>query len=183
MYEILNVLVRLMAPVLSFTAEEIWQYMPGEHPSPTVHSELFVEVKDQYIDPELSSAWETIIAVRKEVARALEIARKEKKIGHSLDAAVTLLLPSDLYSVLEPYQDQLRSIFIVSSVELVRQGVLEGAVPSEAIPGLGIGVNPSEAPKCERCWVHDSSVGSRADHPTICNRCFGALTEMESIDH
>ena len=183
MYEILNVLVRLMAPVLSFTAEEIWQYMPGEHPSPTVHSELFVEVKDQYLDPELSSAWETIIAVRKEVARALEIARKEKKIGHSLDAAVTLLLPSDLYSVLEPYQDQLRSIFIVSSVELVRQGVLEGAVPSEAIPGLGIGVKPSEAPKCERCWVHDSSVGSRADHPTICNRCFGALTEMESIDH
>ena len=183
MYEILEVLVRLMAPVLSFTAEEIWQHMPGNHHSPSVHSELFVPVKKEFLDGELSQKWETIIAVRKETARALEQARKEKKIGHSLDAAVTLSLTSDLYPLLESYQDQLRSIFIVSSVKLLNEDPLEGALDSESIPGLKIDVKPSEAPKCERCWVHDPSVGVHGQYPTICDRCLGALVEMELIDH
>jgi len=181
MREILEVLVRLMAPILSFTAEEIWQYMEGTDRSPSVHSELFMPVKDEFMDPELSKRWETIIAVRKETSRVLELARKEKKIGHSLDASVTMALPSELFQELEPYKDQLRSIFIVSSVNLLEGNELEDALESETIPGLKIRVIPSDAPKCERCWVHDTSVGVDTGHPTICDRCLGALAEMELI--
>jgi isoleucyl-tRNA synthetase len=182
MHEILEVIVRLMAPVLSFTAEEIWQYMHGDDGTRSVHSECFVQVKDEFLDPGLAKKWETIIAVRKEAARTLELARKEKKIGHSLDASVTLTLPSNLLRELEPYKDQLRSIFIVSSVDLREEGESTNGIESETIPGLKIGVSPSDAPKCERCWVHDPSVGENVQYPTICDRCLGALAEMELID-
>jgi len=171
-----------MAPVLSFTAEEIWQHMPGDDRSRSVHSECFARVKDEFLDPELAKKWETIIAVRKETAKALELARKEKKIGHSLDASVTLSVPSGLFRELEPYRDQLRSIFIVSSVDLLEEAEPANGIESETVPGLKIGVSPSGAPKCERCWVHDPSVGEDTQHPTICDRCLGALAEMELID-
>jgi isoleucyl-tRNA synthetase len=183
MHEILEVLVRLMAPILSFTAEEIWQYMNGSDRPASVHSELFIPVKDEFLDPQLSKRWETIVAVRRETARVLELARKEKKIGHSLDASVTLALPAPLFSELEPYKDQLRSIFIVSSVDLVKKNDLETGIESETIPGLKIRVSPSDALKCERCWVHDPSVGTDMQHPALCDRCRGALAEMEFIAH
>ena len=182
MHEILEVIVRLMAPVLSFTAEEIWQHMPGDDRSRSVHSECFARAKDEFLDPELAKKWETIIAVRKETAKALELARKEKKIGHSLDASVTLSVPSGLFRELEPYRDQLRSIFIVSSVDLLEEAESANGIESETVPGLKIGVSPSGAPKCERCWVHDPSVGEDTQHPTICDRCLGALAEMELVD-
>ena len=182
MHEILEVIVRLMAPVLSFTAEEIWQHMPGDDRSRSVHSECFARAKDEFLDPELAKKWETIIAVRKETAKALELARKEKKIGHSLDASVTLSVPSGLFRELEPYRDQLRSIFIVSSVDLLEEAESANGIESETVPGLKIGVSSSGAPKCERCWVHDPSVGEDTQHPTICDRCLGALAEMELID-
>ncbi len=183
MHQILEVLVRLMAPILSFTAEEIWQYMNGSDRPASVHSELFIPVKDEFLDPQLSKRWETIVAVRRETARVLELARKEKKIGHSLDASVTLALPAPLFSELEPYKDQLRSIFIVSSVDLVKKNDLETGIESETIPGLKIRVSPSDALKCERCWVHDPSVGTDMQHPALCDRCRGALAEMEFIAH
>jgi isoleucyl-tRNA synthetase len=179
MHEILEVLVRLMAPVLSFTADEIWQYLNSDGRPPSVHADVFIPVKEAFKDPELEERWQVIIAVRKEVTKALEGARKEKKIGHALDSAVTLGLSPELMKGLQPYADQLRSLFIVSSVEMVPSDQLDDGIQSETLPGLKIKVIPSEAPKCERCWVHDSTVGHSPERPTICIRCARALDGME----
>ena len=111
--------------------------------------------------------------------RALEEARAAKQIGHSLDASVTLGLPVPVLDRLRPYEDQLRSIFIVSSVSIVPAHELDNAVESEEIKGLKVRVVPSEDPKCERCWVHDATVGNDNKHPTACGRCLEALREME----
>ena len=177
MHEILQVLVRLMAPILSFTADEIWQHTEGAEACPSVHTELFVPVKEQFKDPKLAARWENIVRVRKEVTRALEIARKEKRIGHSLDAAITIGLPDDLLEALKPYHDQLSSLFIVSSVHIVPAQELTEGFESDEIGGLRIYATPSEDPKCERCWVHDPSIGESPEHPTICRRCETALSE------
>ncbi|HDR16942.1 MAG TPA: isoleucine--tRNA ligase, partial [Desulfobacteraceae bacterium] len=179
MNEILETLTRLMAPILSFTADELWAFTAEEPQRPqSVHADMFVPVKEQFLDPELASRWETILSVRKEVSRALETARKEKRIGHSLDAEVTLGCPPDLLDELSGYREALRSIFIVSSVELKPADELEGGAETEAFPGLKLFIKPSGAAKCERCWVHDPSVGSDPDHPTICHRCLRAMEEQ-----
>ena len=175
---ILEVIVRLMAPILSFTADEIWQHMKGKERLPSIHAELFVPSNDTYRDPELSSRWEHIIAVRKEVTKALELARKDKKIGHSLDASVTLGLSTELMEKLAPYRDQLGAIFIVSSVDMKEVDKVENSLESENVPGLRIRVSRSPDPKCERCWVHDPTVGHDSNHPTVCKKCLLALTEM-----
>jgi isoleucyl-tRNA synthetase len=181
MNEILEVLVRLMAPILSFTADEIWQYMKGNDRPLSVHADMFVPVNDSYKDPQLASKWEEILAVRKEVTKALEIARKEKTIGHSLDASVTLGLSAGLMEKLTPYRDRLRAIFIVSSVELADTESVEGPGESETVPGLKVKIAPSRDAKCERCWVHDATVGDDDNHPGICERCLKSLAEMEVV--
>ncbi len=178
MDEILKVIVRIMAPVLSFTADEIWQHMDHENGSPSVHADLFMPVSEEYRDTELAGRWEEIFRIRGEVTKALEIARKDKLIGHSLDASVTLGLSPELETLLAPYKEQLRSIFIVSSVELTAAGEVEGGVKGEEVEGLIIKVAPSIDPKCERCWVHDPTVGEHEAFPTICTRCLEALREM-----
>ncbi|TET84434.1 MAG: isoleucine--tRNA ligase, partial [Desulfobacteraceae bacterium] len=178
MNEILESLVRLMAPVLSFTSDEIWQHMKGKGRSSSVHTELFVPVNTTYKDPELAGRWEDIIALRKEVTKALELARKEKKIGHPLDASVTVGLSPDLMEKIAPYREQLRSIFIVSSVDIKDMDQLDDGLENETLPGLRVKVSPSTDPKCERCWVHDPTVGNDTSRPTICKRCIQALAEM-----
>jgi isoleucyl-tRNA synthetase len=180
MNEILETLARLMAPILSFTAEELWSYMPENPERPeSVHADVFIPVKEEWIDPELAARWEGILSVRKEVSRVLETARKEKRIGHSLDAAVTLGCSPELLDQLSAYREALRSIFIVSSVALKPVDQLESGVETETFPGLKIFIESSSDPKCERCWVHDSTVGSNPDHPTICLRCLRALEEQD----
>jgi len=178
MNEILNVLVRLMAPILSFTADEIWSYMPEEDRPPSVHAGLFLPVKGEHKDAKLAERWEKIIKVRSEVTRALEIARKNKEIGHSLDAEIRLALPEDYIEELTPYQDQLKTIFIVSAVKLVSPDNLDGDYESEEIKNLKIKAVPSADQKCERCWVHDPTIGKHDQHKTICGRCVNALVEM-----
>jgi isoleucyl-tRNA synthetase len=182
MNEILNVLVRLMAPILSFTADEVWSYMPDEDRHLSVHADLFLPVREEYRDPDLAERWEKIIKVRGEVTRALEIARKNKEIGHSLDAAVQLALPEDYMDELTPYQDQLKTIFIVSSVQLVSPADLDGGYESEEINNLKVKAAPSSDQKCERCWVHDPTIGEHDQHKTICGRCINALDEMGMLD-
>ncbi len=175
--EILEVLVRLMAPILSFTSEEIWQYTKGEERIPSVHADLFIPVDETHRDPELAGRWERIIEIRGEVTKALELARKEKTIGHPLDASVILGVSPELTERLSAYRDQLRTIFIVSSVDLVEIKQLEDGLESDTVSGLKVKVFPSTDPKCERCWVHDATVGRDTNHPTICERCLKVLNE------
>lgn len=181
MNEILQVLVRLMAPILSFTADEVWQYMENAGKDASIHKDLFIPVKKEYKDPQLAARWEEIIKIRKEITKALEIARKEKVIGHSLNASVTIGVTPEIAALLDPYKDELHTICIVSAVHMIPAGELDGVPESEEIKGLKVKVALSDDVKCERCWVHDATVGHHDQHPSICKRCMDALTEMGAI--
>lgn len=181
--EILDVLVRLMAPILSFTAEEIWGYMKDENKLPSVHAELFIPVKENYRNPEVAADWDHVLDVRREVTKALEVARKEKTIGHPLDASIVLGVSSQWRKRLESHQEDLKYIFIVSSVTLKNLDEIEGIEESETLPGLKVLVRPSSDPKCERCWVHDPTVGRDEKHRTICKRCLESLEEMGQTEN
>lgn len=138
----------------------------------------FPAVNAAWMNPDLAQKWERILAVRAEVTKALEEARAKKLIGHSLDAAVTIYADQQLYDALYPYTDELRTVFIVSKAVLVQGDKPAGAFESAEINGLSILIESSDAVKCERCWIHDSSVGTSSKHPTICNRCDDALKQI-----
>ena len=173
----LDTLTRIMAPIMVFTAEEIWQNLE-DAPVPSVHLATLPEPEGRWEDPELAARWDKLLQIRAEVTRALEAARNRKRIGHPLDAALTLTAPADLMGFLEGYRDDLRSVFIVSQVRLSPEPPDAEAFRSETIPGLTVGVQPSEAPKCPRCWIHDPAVGSFPDDPQVCGRCREALREI-----
>ena len=174
---ILDALVRLMAPIMVFTADEIWDHMPHSDSRPaSVHLTQLPEVNEDFLDDELAARWESVLLLRGEVSKALELARGRKIIGHALDAAVTLSIPEEFSAAIKPNADELRTVFIVSRVEiLAEQGRLSDAYQSTRIPGLGIRIDPAPGEKCERCWIHDPSVGSDPLHKTICARCLKVL--------
>ncbi len=172
MYRILDALTRMMAPVLSFTAEEIWGYLPGEREA-SAHLAEFPAFKASLIDKTLEAKYERLLAVRGDVAKALELARAEKTIGHSLDARVELAADGDLAALLEREEEQLAGLFIVSQVEVSR--TLAEGISGENLPELKIRVSKAAGGKCSRCWNYVTSVGDSSDHPGICHRCLEAL--------
>ncbi|BCA78422.1 isoleucine--tRNA ligase [Desulfuromonas sp. AOP6] len=173
MYVILDALTRLIAPVLSFTAEEIWPYLPGEREE-SVHLAQFPRFETSLLDADLESRYEKILALRSDVSKALELARAEKRIGHSLDAKVILAVPAGEWrQLLDRYQDELATLFIVSQAERVE--TLTDGIAGEEVAELRIRIEKAQGDKCERCWNYAVSVGSRQDHPTICDRCHTAL--------
>jgi isoleucyl-tRNA synthetase len=177
---ILDALVRLMAPILVFTAEELWVHMPGADARPTSgHLTQLPEVEENLLDDELAGRWESILLIRGEVSKALEEARTQKIIGHALDAAVTLSMPEALSAVVKPDADELRTVFIVSKVSISAEESLAGGHESTNIPGLAIRIDPAPSEKCERCWIHEPSVGADALHKTICARCLKVLEAIE----
>jgi isoleucyl-tRNA synthetase len=180
-YEILSGMTRLMAPVLSFTAEEAWSYLPGANKEQSVHMALFPEFKEQWVDEELAGRWDKILAVRAEAAKVLEKLRADRVIGHSLDARVDLYADHakapELYELLTGYKPELATIFIVSEVILHKDldNLPGGAYASEAVPGLHVAASPAGGVKCERCWCIKKDVGASPNHPTLCARCSGVL--------
>ncbi|VEN73420.1 Isoleucine--tRNA ligase [Candidatus Desulfarcum epimagneticum] len=180
MAAILDAVVRIMAPILSFTAEEIWPYMPGaEKKESSVHLAAFPEPDPAWGDRELGETWGRLLQVRGEATRALEEARAAKTIGHSLDAAVTLAAEDDdLMGILEKYKDELRAFFIVSKADVSKDGDFNGAYESDDIPGLKIRVEKAPGEKCARCWVIDATVGDDAEHPSACERCRETLAVL-----
>jgi isoleucyl-tRNA synthetase len=179
MHILLDALARLMAPLLPFTADEIWNYMPHRsEKESSVHLASLPEAKSRWKDEDLARQWERILDVRAEVTKALEEARAAKQIGHPLDAAVTISANEDHYHALQPYADDLRSIFIVSKVSLLKDEKIAGGFESENVNGLIIQIKTAPGKKCERCWVHETTVGSDTKNPTICKRCQKALAQM-----
>ncbi|HWP33998.1 MAG TPA: class I tRNA ligase family protein, partial [Thermodesulfobacteriota bacterium] len=178
MAEILEALVRLMAPVLSFTAEEVWGYLPatvrGAPREPSVHLARFPEVDPRYLDERLEARWRRLLAIRGEVAKALEAARRDKVIGASLDAQVTLGASGELAAFLASARAELAPLFIVSDVRLV-EGAVPGGFASEAVAGLTVAVAPAPGRKCARCWTYTTDVGRDPAHPDVCARCTAAL--------
>jgi isoleucyl-tRNA synthetase len=173
---LLDALARIMAPILPVTAEEVWRHMPAAPgKAASIHMALLPAPDAALMDAGLAERWERLLQVRGEVTKALEEARVKKLIGHALDAAVTLSAGGELYEALAPHAAELRSLFIVSAAELLKDTALEGAVESTEVKGLRIRVEPAAGLKCERCWVHETSVGESAEHPGICGRCRTAL--------
>jgi isoleucyl-tRNA synthetase len=178
---ILDTLTRLMAPILVFTAEDVWTHMPKRKDRPaSVHLTELPEVNESYVDAELEQRWKSILTLRGEVGKALEEARAKKTIGHSLDAAVTLAVPEGFLDAVMPTVEELRSIFIISKVSIVHGEKLDGGYQRTSIPGLRIHVGRAPGEKCQRCWIYDPSVGSDETHKSICSRCVEALKTGES---
>ena len=173
MHTILDALVRIMAPVLSFTAEEVWADMPGKREA-SVHLALFPALTPEVKDDALSLRWEKIMKVRSEVSKALELARVKKVIGHSLDAAVAIKASGDTAELLREFEGELAQIFIVSKAGLSAE--LSGEVyQAEGGEGLEIQVTAAPGEKCERCWCYDEEIGKDAEHPTLCPKCLAAV--------
>jgi isoleucyl-tRNA synthetase len=173
MYRILDVITRLIAPVLSFTADEIWRELPGTSEE-SVHLADFPQGLSELRDKPLEARYEQLLQLRSAVSKALELARAEKIVGHSLDAKIIIETPTGAWRDLaEQYRDQLATLCIVSQATLGEN--LEGAIESEELPGLKVLVAKADGEKCERCWNYQTSVGENSDHPTVCDRCRQAI--------
>ena len=164
MYEILNALVKILAPMTCFTAEEIWKFMPhkANENAESVMLTNYPEVNPKYENKELEEKWNKIIKLKEAVAKKLEEARAEKIIGHSLNAKVVISAEGEELKFLNANKDQLMTVFIVSGLE-IKEGASE------------IKVEVAEGEKCERCWMYSTTVGEDKENPSICHRCSEAL--------
>ena len=165
MYEILSALVRIIAPMTSFTAEEIWKYMPHKENEneESIMLEYWPKIDEKYENKELEEKWNKIIKVKEEAAKALEMARAEKVIGHSLNAKVIINAEKENYEFLKGKEELLQEVFIVSGVEV-----------NEA-KEFSVEVKTADGEKCERCWMYSTTVGEDKENPTICHKCSEAL--------
>ena len=166
LYEIVDRFARLLAPILAFTADEIWEALPGTRAA-SVHLAEFPEVEARAEDKELLGRWERLLEIRSIVQKALEEKRNEKVIGASLEAKVTLRATGETLDLLKRYEEQLPAIFIVSEVGLEEGGAAEPEVSVRRADGL----------KCERCWNYSESVGSDARYPSLDARCIRQVEE------
>ncbi|HKE59065.1 MAG TPA: class I tRNA ligase family protein, partial [Pyrinomonadaceae bacterium] len=169
LYRIADTLTRLLAPILVFTADEIWENLPASDQSlSSVHLAEF-PARAADADAGLLKTWTRLFEIRDDVLRALEEARIAKQIGSSLEAKVTLAAAGESLTLLRKYQAELRYLFIVSQVEVV----------DAAGDRVSLTVSRAEGEKCERCWNYSLRVGESARYSTVCERCVAALEEIE----
>jgi isoleucyl-tRNA synthetase len=179
MLEILDNITRLMAPIMSFTMEEIWQALPASPSRPTiVHLACLPDVDSRKRDETLAQRWRLLLKVRSEVSKPIEAARKEKIIGHSLDARVLLLLPEETAKALGECGEILRQVLILSALELVPEEKINGDYwGSQELPGLFVKVEKAWGEKCQRCWVYSPEVAQvPSSYPGICPRCHEVIS-------
>jgi isoleucyl-tRNA synthetase len=172
MYHMAEALVRWLAPILSFTADEIWHYLPGER-----SESVFLATWYEGLTPLAEGAplgrvfWDTVLAAREAIVRELERVRVEGRIGSSLDAEVDLYAEEALYHTLMRLGDELRFVLITSYARLHPASERPTQALETEMPGLWTVVTPSSYPKCVRCWHHRADVGTHLDHPELCGRC------------
>ncbi len=174
--EVLKVLVRIISPVLSFTADEIWERIPEAlKEEESVHLSKWIEANPEYLNEELAKKWDKIARLRREVNKKLEAERQTGLIGHSLDARVLLNIANDEYSFIKDYtENEVSDLFIVSQVKFVNDNLAESE-----IEGISISVEKASGEKCERCWKYDEEVGHDHNHSDVCPRCAKVLNELE----
>ena len=173
MYTVLNGLTKLLAPLISFTAEEIWQSMP--HASTDVKESVFLNdlpaYDEAYCNAELAERWDKQFALRDDVMKALELARAAKLIGKSLDAKVTVYTEDKaVYDLLCSFGDELAAVYIVSGVKVVLDKAPEGAF-TETASGIGVLVEGADGHKCDRCWAYATEGETTEDGGFICAKC------------
>ena len=173
--EVLKVLVRIISPVLSFTADEIWERIPEAlKEEESVHLSKWIEANPEYLNEELAKKWDKIARLRREVNKKLEAERQTGLIGHSLDARVLLNIANDKYSFIKDYtENEVSDLFIVSQVKFVNDNLAESE-----IEGISISVEKASGEKCERCWKYDEEVGHDHNHSDVCPRCASVLEKM-----
>ncbi|MBI4005297.1 MAG: isoleucine--tRNA ligase [Gammaproteobacteria bacterium] len=176
MYHIIEALVRWFAPVLCFTADEIWRHMPGKR-SESVFLEEWYGGFDKVTDYESRiDYWDRIITVRDEISKELEKLRVSGRIGSSLDAEVDLYCDESLASLLQKLNDELRFVLIISYARVHQDSDRPDDAAASELNGLWIKVLPSSHAKCIRCWHHREDVGQNTSHPELCGRC------IENVD-
>lgn len=174
MYEILEALVLMLTPVLAYTTEEVWQFMPhrASHDTESVQLNQWPVLNEKYNDPELEEKWGKILDLRTDISKALELARASKLIGHSLNAKVSAYADAGTYSFIKGIEKDALTLFIISDFELGHlENAPENALEGEAVKGIKTVVSIASGEKCERCWMYSESVGKHEAHPTICDRC------------
>jgi len=182
LYHVLEAMVRWIAPIVSFTAEEIWAHMPGERTPSVLLSVWYDQLETLPDDAALSDAfWDQLIAVKEATNQALERLREEGLKGGSLAAEDTLYVEESRMALLRQLGDELRFVLITSAAELQPLS----AAPADAVAtedeGIRILARASTAPKCVRCWHHRADVGRVAEHPELCGRCVENVTGSGEI--
>ncbi len=167
LFDIVVALTKLMAPILTFTADEIWRMLPegARKDVSSVHLASFPEADRKWADDKLAKRWDKLLEIRVAVQASLESRRRDKVIGSALEAAVVLKADDAMQAFLKPFEADLPALFIVSQVTLER-GTQEG---------LAVEIRRAEGGKCERCWNYRPAVGTFTEHPTLCDRCVEAI--------
>lgn len=176
MQHILESLVRTLAPILSFTAEEIWGHMNGEREASVLLATRYTALDEIKPDSEADDFWQTVIDVRNEVSKQIETVRVAGDIGAGLDARVTLFADQSLFDRLKRIEAELRFVLITSDVKLSLIDSASGDAVDTDINGLKIVVEAMTEEKCVRCWHRRPDIGSIAAHPELCSRC------VENVD-
>lgn len=178
LYHLVTILTKLLAPVIPHTADEVWQYIPGEKAAESVHFTVWESLPDEWYSEELEERWNALLTLRSDVSKALEVARNEKLIGSSVDAKVVLVPDKEQRELLDGFGvEELAKVFIVSEVEI-------GDSDAEAArfeSGLGIRVEKASGEKCERCWKYSPEVGHDPEHSGLCPRCAEVVSTMPAV--
>lgn len=172
MYHVVEMLSKLIAPILSFTADEIWQNIPGER-AESVFLTNFSESEEQFAESSSFSDafWNQVMAVKTAVNKELEVKRAEKTVGSGLSAEVDLYCDDNLKELLNSLGEELRFVLIVSRANVHDSSAAPQDATETEVSGLSLTVSASSFTKCDRCWHHREDVGATAAHPTLCSRC------------
>ncbi|MFM2483180.1 isoleucine--tRNA ligase [Celerinatantimonas sp. YJH-8] len=171
LYHIVEAMTRWIAPILSFTADEIWQQMPGERDEFVFTGTWYEGFGIDAVDEAADQHWFVIQQVRDEVNKVLEQARNEKQIASPLDAKVTLFADDALKTQLDALEDELRFVLLTSATAVQSLGDANASAQTTELDGLKVWVSKANGEKCERCWQHREDVGHHHEHPTLCSRC------------
>jgi isoleucyl-tRNA synthetase len=173
LFHIAEALVRWMAPIMSFTADEIWHHLPGKRQQYVFTEEWYDGLFGLAGDEDMSDTfWAELLKVRGEVNKVLEQARSDKQIGGALEAAVTLFAEPELAARLHSLQDELRFVLLTSAAKVAAYAEAgDDAQQSELIAGLKITFNKADGEKCPRCWHYTQDIGLVAEHAELCGRC------------
>ena len=183
LYHMAEALSRWIAPILSFTAEEIWENLPGEREASVFLTEWYQLPASEASDGMGDAFWSSCLAVRQDVNKAMEAERAQGNIRGSLDANVVLYATSELRQMLTTLGDELRFVLITSGAELADIADAPAEALAGEVEGLNVRVSASVAEKCERCWHRRDDIGSVEEHPSLCGRCVTNVAGEGEVRH
>jgi isoleucyl-tRNA synthetase len=174
LWHLAEALCRWIAPILSFTAEEIWENLPGAHAESVFLVEWY-QALPSHSDSASDALWSAMLNVRQAVNKAMEAKRAAGELKGGLDAEVALYADGDLFEQINSLGDELRFVLISSAASVQPWPARPEAVEPSELPGLAVQVTVSAHEKCERCWHRRPDVGTHAEHPTLCGRCISNI--------